>query len=118
MDAAGFKEVLIVIAILYALGVLISVITYLKPPRKINGLYGFRTDTSMKNQSNWDYANRIFPKYLFLLTHCLTVFILTVVWLLREKIPVEGAVIIACTLNSFSMIMLLAVIEIKVTKFD
>ncbi|MDA8973228.1 SdpI family protein [bacterium] len=27
-----------------------------KPPREINGLYGYRTPRAMKNQKNWDYA--------------------------------------------------------------
>jgi uncharacterized membrane protein len=31
------------------------------PPKKINHLYGYRTQRSMKNQQTWDYANRIGP---------------------------------------------------------
>ena len=27
-----------------------------KPPKEINGLYGYRTPIAMKNQKNWDYA--------------------------------------------------------------
>ena len=27
-----------------------------KPPKEINGLYGYRTPRSMKNQKIWDYA--------------------------------------------------------------
>lgn len=26
------------------------------PPKKINGLYGYRTSNSMMNQRNWDFA--------------------------------------------------------------
>ena len=26
------------------------------PPKKINGLYGYRTSSSMKNQERWDFA--------------------------------------------------------------
>lgn len=29
-----------------------------KPPAKINGLYGYRTTKSMKNQETWDFAHR------------------------------------------------------------
>jgi uncharacterized membrane protein len=36
------------------------------PPKKINGLYGYRTGTSMKNQEQWDfsqaYASRLMLK--------------------------------------------------------
>jgi hypothetical protein len=28
------------------------------PPKKINGLYGYRTPSSMKNQERWDFAQR------------------------------------------------------------
>jgi len=28
------------------------------PPKKINMLYGYRTSLSMKNQKNWDFAQR------------------------------------------------------------
>ena len=27
-----------------------------KPPKEINGMYGYRTPIAMKNQKNWDYA--------------------------------------------------------------
>ncbi|OOQ60597.1 SdpI family protein [Mucilaginibacter pedocola] len=30
----------------------------LYPPKKINALYGYRTDSSMKNQQTWDEGNR------------------------------------------------------------
>lgn len=29
------------------------------PPKKINILYGYRTKTSMKNQSNWDFSQKL-----------------------------------------------------------
>ena len=29
-----------------------------KPPRDINGIYGYRTRRSMKNQAAWDFAHR------------------------------------------------------------
>ena len=29
-----------------------------KPPRTINGTYGYRTRRSMKNQATWDFAHR------------------------------------------------------------
>ncbi|MFC1562738.1 SdpI family protein [candidate division KSB1 bacterium] len=28
------------------------------PPKKINGLYGYRTSNSMKSQERWDFAQR------------------------------------------------------------
>jgi uncharacterized membrane protein len=33
-------------------------ITLKFPPKKINSIYGYRTSRSMKNQENWDLAQR------------------------------------------------------------
>ena len=30
-----------------------------KPPKDINGAYGYRTPMSMKNQDTWDFAHRV-----------------------------------------------------------
>ena len=34
------------------------------PPKKINMLYGYRTNRSMKNQENWDFAQKYSAKLL------------------------------------------------------
>lgn len=36
-----------------------------KPPKKINGFYGYRTTRSMKNQQTWDYAHQVCGKLWF-----------------------------------------------------
>lgn len=36
-----------------------------KPPKKISGLYGYRTSRSMKNQQTWDYAHLVCGKIWF-----------------------------------------------------
>lgn len=33
------------------------------PPKYINGMYGYRTNSSMKNQETWDEANRFSARY-------------------------------------------------------
>ena len=46
---------LFIVGFVFAVAALIS----LKfPPKKINSLYGYRTSRSMKNQENWDIAQR------------------------------------------------------------
>ncbi len=30
-----------------------------KPPQEINGVYGYRTSMSMKNQDTWDFAHQV-----------------------------------------------------------
>ncbi len=32
------------------------------PPRTVNGIYGYRTSMSMKNQDTWDFAQAYFGK--------------------------------------------------------
>lgn len=36
-----------------------------KPPKKINGAYGYRTSMSIKNQELWDFAHQYFGKLWF-----------------------------------------------------
>lgn len=38
--------------------VVAAVIMLAFPPKKINGLYGYRTSGSMKSQDRWDFAQR------------------------------------------------------------
>lgn len=45
---------LIVATVLLAVSLLMKI----WPPKKINHLYGYRSPQSMKNQHNWDLANR------------------------------------------------------------
>ena len=43
------------------IGIIILVVGWIMvkyPPKKINYLYGYRTESSMKNQQTWDEANR------------------------------------------------------------
>ncbi|WP_435577458.1 SdpI family protein [Gilvibacter sp.] len=41
-----------------ALMLLVSWLFMKYPPKKINSLYGYRTNKSMKSQEAWDFANR------------------------------------------------------------
>jgi uncharacterized membrane protein len=46
--------------------VVISLLTLLFPPKKINGLYGYRTKRSMSNQKAWDAAQKISSQVMLL----------------------------------------------------
>ncbi len=37
---------------------LVGLIMLKFPPKKINGLYGYRTTSSMKNQKRWDFSQK------------------------------------------------------------
>lgn len=40
---------------------LVTLITFLFPAKRINSLYGYRTDRSMRNRANWKYAQSLLP---------------------------------------------------------
>jgi uncharacterized membrane protein len=73
------------------------------PPKNINSIYGYRTSRSMKNQENWDLAQR-FSSQLMLkqgLIMLLLAFILAVL-----PIPVEAATLMSLLLLLTSVINL------------
>jgi uncharacterized membrane protein len=46
---------------LFLVGLAFSIAAFITmkfPPKKINGIYGYRTSRSMKSQENWDIAQR------------------------------------------------------------
>lgn len=56
MDLAVF----ILPVVLIAAGIMLLV----KPPVKINSIYGFRTKTSSKNEHTWEYCNKMCAKIM------------------------------------------------------
>jgi uncharacterized membrane protein len=82
---------------------LAAFITLKFPPKKINSIYGYRTSRSMKNQENWDLAQR-FSSQLMLkqgLIILATAFLLEVL-----PIPMEVATLISMLLLVISVIIL------------
>lgn len=43
---------------------LMGIIMYKFPPKKINGLYGYRTASSMQSQAKWDFAQKYSAKIM------------------------------------------------------
>ncbi|WP_275316819.1 SdpI family protein [Tenacibaculum bernardetii] len=39
-----------------------SILFYMFPPKKINAIYGYRTNRAMKNEVVWQFANSYFNK--------------------------------------------------------
>ncbi len=55
-------------ALFMMFGPIILVISFIFmkfPPKKINGLYGYRTPRSMKDQDSWDFANAYCSRLMF-----------------------------------------------------
>ena len=50
----------------------ISIVFWKFPPKTINNLYGYRTNRSMLNQENWDFANKEFAK-MFMIGNIFTI---------------------------------------------
>lgn len=44
----------------------LSIVFWQFPPKKINALYGYRTNKAMQNQDIWDFANSVFNKNLMM----------------------------------------------------
>ena len=54
-----FQTPLFLIPVLSGLIFMIAgLIMYKFPPKRINSLYGYRTNSSMKNQDRWDFAQK------------------------------------------------------------
>lgn len=57
------NQILLLVGIIF---ILAGAILYVFPPKKINGLYGYRTASSMKNQQIWDFAQTYSAKIMML----------------------------------------------------
>ena len=55
---------------------------YKYPPKKINTLYGYRTNRSMKNKEIWDFANTYSAK--FLLNFSLLTCIIQIIFIYKD----------------------------------
>jgi uncharacterized membrane protein len=52
-------EVLLISGIAF---LLISIFIWVKPPKTMNSLYGYRTKNSMKSQARWDFSQKYAAK--------------------------------------------------------
>lgn len=55
------------LALVGVIFILVGIIMLLFPPKKINFLYGYRTNLSMKTQENWDYSQKYSAKLIMVL---------------------------------------------------
>ena len=102
----------------YLLWMLMGLIFYLNPPRKINGLYGYRTLRSMKNPQNWHYANKLAPKYMIIFTHACFGIALLYFFLFKDKLSFTAIFLPVNFLYCFSLIFMIPIIERKLKRFE
>ena len=98
---------------LFLVGLAFSIAAFITmkfPPKKINGIYGYRTSRSMKSQENWDTAQRYSSRLM--LKQGLVM--LAIAGLLNVlPLPEEVAAIISVTLLILSVIVLFVQTEKK-----
>ena len=91
---------------LFLVGLAFSIAAFITmkfPPKKINGIYGYRTARSMKSQENWDTAQRYSSRLM--LKQGLVM--LAIAGLLNVlPLPEEVAAIISVALLILSVIVL------------
>lgn len=88
---------------------------WLRPPRKINGVYGYRTRLSMSSQEAWDEANR-YSSFLTMGWSLLAVF---VQGLLHFFLPPKRILFVTCMIWLSLLILTLLLTERHLArKFD
>ena len=102
----------------YLLLLLGSLLFYLKPPQKINSLYGYRTPRSMKNPDNWYYANKLAPKYMFINTQVAFGIALLYFFLFKNKLSFTATFLPINFLFCFSLICIIPLVERKLKRFE
>ena len=90
--------------------VILTYIFYKFPPKKINPLYGYRTNRSMQNQEIWDFANKVSTKYL-LVASLITSLVQAIIILMKYQS--ENGL-----LASITILLLLLVLSIWKTEIE
>lgn len=95
--------------------VAVGIFMYLFPPKKINGLYGYRTSNSMESQEKWDFAQKYSAKVMALIGLGLIAFSFT-----RTLLPFDDnqTAIFGIAVLLFSVILLLFIVEKKLKKIS
>jgi len=106
---------LFLICIIGAILLITGLILLKFPPKRINGLYGYRTTRSMSSQKNWDFAQKYAGKLMAKLG---TLLILTGV--IGSFTPIKEKIIITISVIFFltSCIMLFYKTEQGMKKLD
>lgn len=88
----------IIILVVFSAG---GLILYFFPPKKINSIYGYRTPRSIKNQSNWDFAQKLGGKFMLIFGFIIFLIQITVGYFIsgytRDQsivLPIQGAILV------------------------
>lgn len=92
-----------------------GVTLYVFPPKKINGLYGYRTQTSMQSQQKWDFAQTYSAK-IMMLTGLIFTFIAPSKGLFQTNESADLAIGMFCMI--IGSILMIVVVEKALRKIE
>jgi uncharacterized membrane protein len=106
----------IIILVCFSAG---GLILYFFPPKKINSIYGYRTPRSIKNQSNWDFAQKLGGKFMLIFGFIIFLVQITVGYFItgytRDQsivLPIQGAILVLLP------VIMLLVCEKQIENFE
>jgi uncharacterized membrane protein len=94
---------------------IISILFKLFPPKKINSLYGYRTNSSMKSESTWRIANRYFSNLLLLLNLVLSI---SVLLFYSFNIKIEFVLLLELLGFVFALLIGIIMTEVKIKRVN
>jgi len=95
--------------------ILAGIILYVFPPKKVNGLYGYRTQTSMQSQQKWNFAQTYSAK-IMMLTGLIITLIATSKGLFQTNATVDLAIGMFCMI--IGSILMIVVVEKALRKIE
>jgi uncharacterized membrane protein len=118
MNAIEQKIAIFTVGGSYLLILLLGLFFYFYPPKKINGIYGYRTPRSMKNLENWHFANKLSAKYMLLNSFLAFLIFMVSFWTLKNSISVDALILINMGVLCLSLIAMIPMVETKLKKFE
>lgn len=118
MNEIEQRIVLLAIGGSYVLLLLLGLVFYFYPPKKINGLYGYRTPRSMKNLENWHFANKLSARLMLRYTAVGLLLFLLSFWLLKDRVSVDALILGNMGLLCLAIILVIPVVESRLGKFE
>lgn len=96
--------------------IIIGLLLFKYPPKKINIFFGYRTNRSMKNKKNWDYANKCCGKLWIILglIMILMCFFILIIFKLKSIIITETIASIIILFEVLVIIIPIFIIENKI----
>ncbi|MFH6964306.1 SdpI family protein [Flavobacterium plurextorum] len=86
------------------ISLIVIVLFKLFPPKKINSFYGYRTTNSIKNKSNWDFAQKYSAHLLIILLTPLLLFQVLLYFIYGSTTIIDLSIVF-CLLISFGIVI-------------